>query len=113
MVRPLAWPGSVIAATVVLADMYATQVHSPIRAALAALWIALCPGLSLAWLLGAREAVPRLAVGSALSIGLTIAIATAMVYTRWSPWAGLGLLAMIALTCSLIELVAVARAAAA
>jgi hypothetical protein len=89
-----------VASMLVLVDF-----HSPVRSALVAAFVFLCPGLALVRLLRLEEPLFELTLGIALSLALAGLVSVALLYAHaWSPGKGLAILAAIALGGSWFEL---------
>jgi len=80
------------------------DVDSPLRVALVAIFLLVCPGLALVRLLRLDDPLLELTLAVAFSLALAGLVAVALLYADlWSPGAGLVILVVITLVGTLLE----------
>jgi hypothetical protein len=98
------WPVLIVCSAVAVVVLAALDVVSPARTAVSVWFLAVCPGMAWARVVGFRDPATRwtVAIGASLSVELLLALA--MVYgRRWSIPAALGLLAAVSVAGAMID----------
>ena len=102
---PRRWAALATAAAVGALVAVLLDLNSPVRAVVVFGFVLLVPGMSLARLLGFDEWAVNIALGCALGIALTGAVAGVLIYAgHWSPTFGLVFLVLITLGAVATEL---------
>lgn len=100
--------GAIALVALLATVLVALDWHSPIRAAVAFLFLMFCPGLAVSELLQVRDRVQQVAMAAGISLAIDAIVAIILLYLQILT-AGLGVPIVAAITCVLL-LAAVVRA---
>lgn len=104
------WPGVILSSAIAVVVLAAVDVATPLRTLLSVWFLAVCPGMAWARVVGFPDPAWRWTFAIASSVSFELLLALGMVYGGlWSVGGALALLAILAVIGALLDVLVVSR----